>query len=162
MKNIKFLLAAMVIGSFLISGCNKDEEPTPTTPTDTTTNQQPYTSSMTAKIDGVAFTATVITKMIQNSDVVISGSNTVKAITMKIDTTLSTGTYSASSNDVYCYFSVSSSMYTGVSGSGTCVITKFDKTNKIIEATFSFDAQDLMGSNPDVSITDGVLKVKYQ
>lgn len=164
MKTINFFLGALVIGSLLTTGCKKDEEtdPTPTTPVDTTSNQQPYTSSMTANIDGVAFTATYISKMFQNGNVVISGSNTVKAIALTIDTTLNTGSFVMSSSDIDGWYSISLTSYYAQTGTGNCSITKFDKTNSIIEATFSFIGEDLMGSNPDVNITNGVLKVKYR
>ncbi len=150
---MKFCVLMLVSSSLILSGCKKEDDDEDVTPTTT------YTNVLSAKVDGVAFSASIPLAQMAMGILQIGGSNAAGSMQVLMAYNVTTGTYSVTDDtDEAIYWSVGQDSYWPVSGS--IVVTKHDVTNNIAEGTFSANLEELSTSAP-VTISNGVFKVKY-
>ena len=122
------------------------------------------TESFFAKVDGVEFVETMVTKMDFSGSLTISGStSSSSALAITVPNTITPGSYSidlTTYKGQYNNADVSPTVST-VADSGTITISAHDTTAKTIVGTFSFVSSPLMGTTPQYTITDGSFSVSY-
>lgn len=129
----------------------------------TTTISTPGDNFLKAKIDGVAYEASAISGSSVFGIFQITGTaaNGQKSIGFILDPEITVGEH-----DLEGFLGTNTAQYNPDSNtalnsnSGKINITVHDKTNKLIEGTFHFEASDLLGT-VSASITDGDFSVKY-
>jgi hypothetical protein len=130
-------------------------------------NKIPYTStppgSMSAKIDGVDFDASVVVAQHMQGLIMVNGQalNGSKIIVLSFGDDITVGTHSIESigSDIYATYTASLSSF--VSSEGTLTITKHDKSAKRVEGTFSFEAEPFIQEGETHVITAGTFAVSY-
>lgn len=152
MRNLLFILTIVCI---TVLSCKKDD---PITPQDIITN-----ASMTAKIDGVAWTSLSRLTIQKNGYFLISGTSsegqlievTVKGITPgTYNFTVSMDSASAQCGSIYKP-SVNNTDSTYISKSGQVIISSIDAEKKLISGSFNFVVTKL---DVDKNITEGKFK----
>lgn len=151
-KNIFTLLILFtVITGLVFSGCKKDDDE------EATTNYY-----MTAKVDGVDWSAKTTTATYSNNMLSIMGMiSSYEHIGIMVEE-LKEGTFNfGTSNFTIASYTPSDgySHATSNGGSGEITISSIDPGNKIIEGTFHFIAKDGFGNG--INITEGSFRAKY-
>ena len=145
------LLVYVLFVIFFLNACKKadNEENQPVVQPTT------YTSSMSAKIDGVTFVPQTITVQTIMGKICISGMTGQKNLQVRLVESFTTGSHSMSHLGDYTglYNPDNSDSY--LSQSGTINITEYVPTSGKIKGTFSF-----VGSNysTTVNVTNGVFE----
>jgi len=149
---MKFFVLMLVSSSLMLSGCKKDEdEDDPVTPT--------YTNVLSAKVNGVAFSATIPIAQMAMGILQIGGSNAAGSMQIWLPYDVTPGTFTVTDNtDEEIFWSVGQDSYWP--GTGTIVVTKHDVVNNIIEGTFTASLEE-MESGANAEITNGVFKITY-
>ena len=130
-------------------------------------NKIPYTTAaantLTAKVDGQAFTASVAVGAKASGTIAVNGQtvNGSKIIILSFSDAITTGTYDIGElgDSAYGMYTVSMQNFTSTGGSLT--ITKHDKVAKRVEGTFNFKSSAIDGSNVTHDLTEGAFAVSY-
>jgi hypothetical protein len=130
-------------------------------------NKIPYTSAppstLSAKIDGADFTATVVIAQRAQGFLIINGQalNGSKIITITFDDNIAVGNHEIGELGDEIYATYTASLSSFVSTSGTLKITKNDTSAKRVEGTFSFEAEPFFEEGDGHTITAGSFSVSY-
>lgn len=130
---------------------------TPSTGTPTTT-----TSSASAKIDNVVFTATSAGGAVSFGKIQLGFTGASKSIGFTIPATITAGSYGLNSLGSTYSATVMDGANIYVSTSGSIVITQHDTAGKRIVGTFNFTAQEFPIGSATISVTEGQFEVTYQ
>lgn len=118
-------------------------------------------NSLEVDIDGSTFTASSVTSSVLMSKIIISASDAqvTETVGITVNEDISVGTYDIGLfGDVSAMYLLGSVTMTPTSG--TLVISKHDESQNILEGTFEFEAEELLGTN-SASLTNGSFKVNY-
>jgi hypothetical protein len=125
-------------------------------------------STFTAKIDGVAFTATQISAPKLLANLSIAASDGTKSFGITVPATIAVGTYTMDFGGTYIgqynpTLSVTATSYFVASAATSkLTITENNATTKSLKGTFNFKATDFAGtSTKSYLITEGAFAVKY-
>lgn len=121
-------------------------------------------NTLTAKIDGNAFTASAVSGLLFNNQIQVSAANSdnSQSIGLVIPENASTGTFSIGEpffDDYSAQYNIGSTTFLS-STSGQIIITAHDVSNQRIEGTFSFSAEDFGQAN-QAEITEGTFSTSY-
>ena len=131
-------------------------------------NKVPYVtaaaSTLTAKIDGQAFTSTVAVGANAQGAIAVNGQalNGSKIIMVSFNDDIVPGTYPIGEpgmEDAYATYTVGMDIFMSTTGSLT--ITKHDKTLKRVEGSFSFTAEPFLETGTEHTITQGTFAITY-
>jgi hypothetical protein len=131
-------------------------------------NKIPYTteapSTLSAKVDGDDFAATVVVAQRAQGSIVVNGQtlNGSQILMLTFNDDITVGPHSIgqlNGGDIYTTYFVSLNPF--VSTEGTLTITKHDVALKRVEGTFSFDALPPLGEGDGHTITQGAFAVTY-
>ncbi|HBG70898.1 MAG: hypothetical protein A2W93_08775 [Bacteroidetes bacterium GWF2_43_63] len=153
MKSVmKFFVLMIVSSSLMLSGCKKDDDEV-VTPTTT------YTNVLSAKIDGIQFTASMPLAQMTMGFLQIGGSNAAGSIQVILSYDVPTGTVTVTSgSEEAVYWDSGAESYWP--GTGSIVVSKHDQTNNIIEGTFTASLEEFSSSEV-ISVSNGVFKISY-
>lgn len=118
-------------------------------------------NSLVVDIDGSTFTASSVTASAITSKIIISASDAqvTETVGITVNEDISVGTYDIGLfGDVSAMYLLGSVTMTPTSG--TLVISKHDESQNVLEGTFEFEAEELLGTN-SASLTNGSFKVNY-
>lgn len=133
------------------------------------TNPGPGTGSgsLSAKINGTAFTGDIVTAIANGPMIMISGTKndaTAASISLIVPVTVATGTYSFDASNYsgnYGYLNGTTPVaYMGMGPE--IVITEHNTTNKTLKGTFKINGTEMPPGTGTVTITDGSFSVTYQ
>ena len=122
-------------------------------------------STLTAKIDGTPFAATIVASQRGFGELVINAQslNGAQIISLSVSDAITPGTYAIGepgSEDAYALYTVSSNIF--MSNTGTITITTHNTTTKRIEGTFSFTADPISAEGDGHALTEGTFAVTYR
>ncbi len=158
-KSVFYLVMFALAGVVFLGSCNKDDD------NDDDQNIVPPTNTteLSAKLDGVQFTASLpITGLLDTDDNLIGiiGDNANGTLMVTLSGDISVGSHTATTGTTENISWDPDGGFTFFSKPVTIVISKHDVVNRRIEATFSGTLEGT--SPPAINLTDGVLKINYQ
>ncbi|TRX61423.1 hypothetical protein FNH22_05035 [Fulvivirga sp. M361] len=122
-------------------------------------------NSFSVKVNGVAFEPELISGAIVAGKLTLVFNNgAVQGISIDLPTNVSTGTQNLGGfgTAISALYYLGSVRYSSFNGSGAVIVTQHDTTNKRIEGTFSFDAEEWPLGSGTVSITEGEFALTYK
>lgn len=122
-------------------------------------------SKVTAKIDGVQFNSHIAVSARAAGTLVLNGQTLggQQIITISIPENTTVGTYELGElafSDYYTTYTINAQVYTSLSG--TLKITTHNKTTKLIEGTFNFNAERFGFEDSNISVTEGTFSITYK
>jgi len=128
------------------------------------TNEIPATpdNSFEVDIDGTTFTPTSINASSIMGKIMITASDSQvsKTIGITVENDITVGTHEMSSfGDVIGQYNIGTTIIMSAS-SGTLELTKHDQVAKVLEGTFEFEAEEMLGTN-SASLTNGGFTISY-
>jgi len=145
MKILSTIVLCLGIVAMTATSCKKD---------DTTTSDENVVS---AKIDGVNFTADTIFAIVAGGSMSITSAKGAEKIILYIPATATTGSHPINfSTYNIMYFDNTGAIYN--SQGGTITISRYDAAGKSIEGSFT---QTMYNGAANKTLTEGVFKVKY-
>lgn len=125
--NQVILLVFVCLSLVFTNSCKKDSTSSP--------------NKLSAKIDGVVFTAGNVAVSTTSGTIAIAGVSGHKSIVLWLPTAVTVGTHSVISLDYYAQFTDTDNYPTGTTTTtGSIVITGYDAGSGHISGTFSFSA----------------------
>lgn len=161
MKTLRFLLFALMAVSVSLSSCKKDDDDNPN-PENNNTN-----GTMTAKVDGVDFDATLAVQATLDQGVfVVAGNNgNAQQIQITLNNISSSGTYQIGGSmtnpnmGLYVDGPSAAESYTTIVGVGSGTVEITELTDTSAKGTFSFTARNTAGD--EKSVTEGAFDVTF-
>jgi hypothetical protein len=120
-------------------------------------------NTMTAKIDGTPFAATVVVAPRAMGMLVMNGQtlNGAQIITLSVSETVAPGTYVLGELGSEAYATYTANSTTFVSNAGTITITSHNTTTKRIVGTFSFPADPFIPGGDGHTVMEGAFAITY-
>lgn len=149
-KKFTLLFMASLTVLALFTGCKKDddEDDTPT-----------YTNVLSAKIDGMSFTASLPIAQMTMGIIQIGGSSGAGSMQIILSYDVTPGTVSITDNtEEAIYWDSGQESYWP--GTGSVVVSKHDVVNNVIEGTFTASLEEF-SSSAALEVTNGVFKISY-
>lgn len=162
MKIHKVIFLAMMAVSISLASCKKDDDDNPDPENNNTSN-----GTMTAKVDGVDFEATLAVQASLDEGVfVVAGNNgNSQQIQITLNGVSSAGTFqiggSATNPNMGLYVDGPSAeeSYTTIVGVGSGTVELTELTDSSAKGTFSFEARNTPGDV--VNVTEGSFEVSF-